>query len=147
VKKEIVAIKIPATSSSYLIHSGYFRSCKKVEKLALLITSEDKSNKQHNQATHSFSLTTKPKLSTDLIFRSQHIWGDKKHVSVQLWLAVPKALFYPFRSAARLNYSSPSATVALENIHLTTTWYESELMFRNNGLLHRKLIIAAGLLS
>jgi len=48
---------------------------KKVEKLALLITSEDKSNKQENQATHSFS--TKPKLSTDLIFRSQQTWGDK----------------------------------------------------------------------
>jgi len=29
-------------------------------------------------------LTTKPKLSTDLIFRSQQIWGDKKHVSVHL---------------------------------------------------------------
>jgi len=39
---------------------------KKVEKLALLITSEDKSNKQQNQATHSFSLTTKPKLSTNV---------------------------------------------------------------------------------
>jgi len=35
---------------------------KKVEKLALLMTPEDKSNKQQNQATHSFSLTTKPKL-------------------------------------------------------------------------------------
>jgi len=46
---------------------------KKVEKLALLITSEDKSDKQQNQATHSFSLTTKPKLSTDLIFRNQQI--------------------------------------------------------------------------
>jgi len=33
--------------------------------------SEDKSNKQQNQATHSFSLTIKPKLSTDVIFRSQ----------------------------------------------------------------------------
>jgi len=42
-----------------------------VEKLALLITSEDKPNKQQNQAIRSFSLTTKPKLSTDLIFRSQ----------------------------------------------------------------------------
>jgi len=39
--------------------------------------SEDKSNKQQNQATHSFSLTTKPKLSTDLIFHSQQIWGYK----------------------------------------------------------------------
>jgi len=48
-------------------------SCKKVEKLALIITSEGKSNKQQNQATHSFSLTTKPKLSTDLIFHSQQI--------------------------------------------------------------------------
>ena len=50
--------------------------------------SENKSNKQQNQASHFFSLTTKPKLSTDLIFRSQQIWGDKKHVLVQLWLAV-----------------------------------------------------------
>jgi len=46
---------------------------KKVEKLALLVTSEDKSNKQQNQATHSFSLTTKSKFYTDLIFRSQQI--------------------------------------------------------------------------
>jgi len=46
---------------------------KKVEKLALLITPEDKSNKEQNQATHSFSLTTKPKFSTDVIFRSQQI--------------------------------------------------------------------------
>jgi len=48
---------------------------KKVEKLALLITSEDKSNKQ--QKTHFFSLTTKPKFSTDLIFHSQQVRGDK----------------------------------------------------------------------
>jgi len=26
--------------------------------------------------------------STDLIFRSQQIWGDEKQVSVHLWLAV-----------------------------------------------------------
>jgi len=53
-------------------------AAKKVEKFALLITSEDKSNnnKQQNKATHSFSLTTKPKSSTDLTFRSQQIWGD-----------------------------------------------------------------------
>ena len=50
---------------------------KKEKKLAQLITSEDKSNKQQNQATHSLSLATKPQLSTDLIFRSQQIWGDK----------------------------------------------------------------------
>jgi len=49
------------------------QAVKKVEKLSLLITSDDKSNKQQNQATHSFSLTTKSKLSTDLIFRSQQI--------------------------------------------------------------------------
>jgi len=42
---------------------------KKIEKLAFLVKSEDKSNKQQNQATHSFSLTTK----IDLIFRSQQI--------------------------------------------------------------------------
>jgi len=55
-------------------------------------------------------------------------------------------LFYPFRSAARLNYSSPSTTAALE-VHLPTVWQESELMFRNNGLLHHNAITAAGLLS
>ena len=54
----------------------------------------------------------------------------KKHVSVQLWLGVRYALFFPFRSAARLNHSSPSTTVALKNVHLPTTWQESELMFR-----------------
>jgi len=58
-KRKKLQYKIPATSSSYYINSEYFRSCKKVEKLALLATSEDKSNKQQNQATHSFSLTTK----------------------------------------------------------------------------------------
>jgi len=39
-----------------------FLSISGVEKLALLITPEDKSNKQQNQAVHSFSLTSKPKL-------------------------------------------------------------------------------------
>jgi len=39
---------------------------KKVEKLALLVTSEDKSNKQQNQATHSFSLTNKTFHRSDL---------------------------------------------------------------------------------
>jgi len=34
--------------------------------------------------------------------------------------------------AARLNYSSPSTTVALETVHLPITWQESELMVRNN---------------
>jgi len=34
--------------------------------------------------------------------------------------------------------------VALENVHLPTTWQESELMFCNNGLLHHNVIIAAG---
>jgi len=29
---------------------------------------------------------------------------------------------------------------------LPTTWQESELMFRNNGLLHHNVVIAAGLL-
>jgi len=32
-------------------------------------------------------LATKPKHSTDLIFRSQQIGGDKNHVSVELWPA------------------------------------------------------------
>jgi len=55
-------------------------------------------------------------------------------------------LFYPFVSAARQNYSSPSTTAALKNSHFPTTWQESELMFHNNGLLHYNAIIAAGLL-
>jgi len=42
----------------------------------------------------------------------------KTIVSVLLRIAVLQALSYPFRSAARLNYSSPSTTVALENCHL-----------------------------
>jgi len=37
--------------------------------------------------------------------------------------------------------------VALENVHLPTTWQGSELMFRNIGLLHHNVMIAAGLLS
>jgi len=61
-----------------------------LQKLALLITPEDKSTKQQNQAVHLFHW--QPKLSTDLIFRSQQIWGDKKHVSVQLWLVTSCAL-------------------------------------------------------
>jgi len=56
-------------------------------------------------------------------------------------------LFYPIRSAARLNYSSPSTTVALENVHQPITWQETELVYRNNSLLHHNVIIAAGLLS
>jgi len=56
-----------------------------------------------------------------------------------------------FRRAARLNYSSPSTKVALEfgkwSFALPTTWQEPKLMFRNNGLLHHDVVIAAGLLS
>jgi len=36
---------------------------------------------------------------------------------------------------------------ALENGHLPTTWQEFELIFRNNGLLHHNVMIAAGLLT
>jgi len=61
---------------------------KKFAKLALLITPEDKSNKQQNQAGHSFHWQPNQNFSTNLIFRGQQIWGDKKHVSVQVWLAV-----------------------------------------------------------
>jgi len=39
---------------------------KNAEKLALLITSEDKSNKQQNEATHSLSFTTKTFHRSDL---------------------------------------------------------------------------------
>jgi len=41
-----------------------------LQKLALLVVSEDKSNKQQNQAIHLFSLEN---FSTDLIFRNQQI--------------------------------------------------------------------------
>ena len=58
----------------------------KLQKLALLITPEGKANKQQNQAIH-FSIGNQ-NFSTNLVFRSQQILGDKKHVSVQLWLAV-----------------------------------------------------------
>jgi len=42
-----------------------------LQKLALLITPEDKANKQQNQADH-FSIGNQ-NFSTDLIFRSQQI--------------------------------------------------------------------------
>jgi len=50
------------------------------------------------------------------------------------WLCV-LSVVSSIRRSTRLNYSSPSTTVALENGYLPTTWQESELMFRNNGLL------------
>jgi len=53
-----------------------------LQKLALLITPEGKANKQQNQAIH-FSIGNQ-NFSTNLVFRSQQILGDKKHVSVQL---------------------------------------------------------------
>jgi len=43
--------------------------------------------------------------------------------------------------------SLATLTVILESDHLPTTWQESELMFRNNGLLRHNVIIAADLLS
>jgi len=75
--------KTPVTSSSYCTNSECFRSCKKSWKTC----------PTHNvwrqiwQQTSSkikpiISLATKPKLSTNLIFRSQQIWDDKKHISV-----------------------------------------------------------------
>jgi len=50
------------------------KAVKKVAKtLALLTTPEDKSNKQQNQAVHSFYWQTNQNFSTDLIFHSQQI--------------------------------------------------------------------------
>jgi len=46
-----------------------------LQNLAQLITPEDKSKKQQNQAIHFF--IGNQNFSTDLIFRSQQIWGDK----------------------------------------------------------------------
>ena len=43
---------------------------KKVEKLVLLIMPEDKSNKQQNQAGHSFLWQPNQNFSTDIIFHS-----------------------------------------------------------------------------
>jgi len=63
-----------------------------LQKLALLITPEDKSNKQQNQAIHFFHWQPKLFHIQYLIFRSQQIWRDKKHVSVQLRLAVRSAV-------------------------------------------------------
>ena len=111
--------------------------------------------KQQNQADHSFHWQPKCFHTSDL----PQIWGDKNHVSVELWPGVRQALSYPFRRAARLNYSSPSTTVALENGKIAlencemltclvpTTWQERALMFRKNGLLHRNVITALGLLA
>jgi len=44
---------------------------------------------------------------------------------------------YPFGRAARLNYSSPSTTIALENVngHLPTTRQESEVTFRKKWVV------------
>jgi len=81
-KRKKLQYKIPATSSSYYINFGYFRSCKKGWKTCPTHNVWRQVWQAENQATHSLSLTTKSKLSTDLIFRSQQIWGDKKHVSV-----------------------------------------------------------------
>jgi len=61
-----------------------------LQKLALLITPEDKSNKQQIQAI--YFIIGNQNFSTDLIFRSQQIWGAKNHVSVQLWLVTSCAL-------------------------------------------------------
>jgi len=47
-----------------------------LQKLALLITPEDKSNKQHIKLFIFF--IGNQNISTDLIFCSQQIWGDKK---------------------------------------------------------------------
>jgi len=52
------------------------------------------------------------------------------------------------RSSGKTLWVAPlRTTVALENGQLLTKMQEAELMFRNNGLLHRNVIIAAGLLS
>ena len=45
-------------------------------------------NKQQNQAGHSFHWQPNQNFSMYLIFRSQQICGDKKHISVQLSTAV-----------------------------------------------------------
>jgi len=68
--------KIPGTS---LINIVLHKFCvfqklyNKLQKLALLITPEYKSNKQKNQPGHSFYWQPKQNFSMDLIFRSQQI--------------------------------------------------------------------------
>ena len=52
------------------------------------MTAEGKSNKQQYQAAHTFHWQPNQNFSTDLIFRSEQIWGDKNHVTVELWPAV-----------------------------------------------------------
>jgi len=46
---------------------------KKLKKLALPTAPENKSNKQHNQASHSFRWQLNKNFSTERIFRSQQI--------------------------------------------------------------------------
>jgi len=54
---------------------------------------EGKSNKQQNQADDFFHWQPNQNFSTGVIFCSQQIWGDRNHVSVQLWLAVLRAVY------------------------------------------------------
>ena len=68
----------------------YLGAAKKLQKFALLITPKDKCNKQQIKLFIFF--IGNQHFSTDLIFRSQQVWGDKKHVSVQLWLVSSCAL-------------------------------------------------------
>jgi len=66
-KRKKLQCKIPATSSSYYINSEYFRSCKKSWKTCPTHNAwRQESNKQQNQATHSFHFHWQSKLSTDL---------------------------------------------------------------------------------
>jgi len=98
-KRKKLQYKISATSWNIVLHKFWvfqklLEVVKKVANLALLVTPEDMPDKhwQENQAAHSFHWHPNRNFSTDLIFRSQQIWGDKKHDSVQLWLAVRQAL-------------------------------------------------------
>ena len=82
-----------------------------LQKLVLLVTPEDKANKQQNQADH-FSLATKtfPQIWSSAVNRFEVI----------------KTRFSPVvtngaLSAVLLNYSSPRSAVALEKGHLPTT--------------------------
>jgi len=59
-----------------------------LQKLALLITPEDKSNKQQNQAAHFFHWQPNHKFSTDLIVRSEQILR-RQRIPVQRIISHP----------------------------------------------------------
>ena len=148
-KEKSCNIKFPATSRKYKfsVFQKLLEAVKSYKKLPY--SQRLKTSLTSSKIKPVILFMANQNFSTNLIFRSQEIWGDKNTFQLSSdQLCVKHCLIHlEGLQAARLTYSSPSTTVALENVHLPTTWQESELMFHNNGLLRHKVIIAAGLLS